>query len=109
EGLRFVEQVTGRLGYGRAALNGLLSGALVGFFIGLIFGLFSLVPVLLSFVLWGIVIGAVIGLIVGLIGYALTGGRRDFTSVGGMQAERYDVMVDNEVADEALNLLSGMP
>lgn len=106
EGLRFVEQVTGRLNYGRALLNGALSGGTTGLFIGLIFGLFSLATPLLTIALAGLIVGAIVGAIIGLVGYAMSGGRRDFTSVSGMQAERYTVMVDAEVADEATRILS---
>jgi uncharacterized protein YqgC (DUF456 family) len=48
ENLRFVEQVTGRKGYGQAALQGASSGALIGTFFGLFLGLFSLVDPLVS-------------------------------------------------------------
>lgn len=108
EGLRFVEEVTGRLNYGRAILSGAMSGATVGLFIGLFFGLFSIAGALLNLLATGIIIGAVVGALAGLIGFALSGGRRDFTSVGKMQAERYNIMVDAEVADEAMRLLEGM-
>ena len=33
-------------------------------------------------------------------------GRRDFTSVTGMRAKRYEVLVDAEVADQAARALS---
>jgi heat induced stress protein YflT len=39
-GLRYVEQVSGRLTTGRAALVGLGQGAWIGFFFGLLFSLF---------------------------------------------------------------------
>ncbi len=109
EGLRFVEQVTGRLNYGRALLNGALSGASTGLFVALLLGLFGLVgpaPGLLSLALSGLVFGAILGAVLGVVGYAMSGGRRDFTSVSGMQAERYSVMVDAEVANEAIRLLN---
>lgn len=109
EGLRFVEQVTGRLNYGRAALAGALSGAVTGGFIGLIFGLISITTPLLTFVLYGLIVGAIIGGIMSLITYALSGGRRDFASVSGMQAERYNIMVDSEVAADAARLLNALP
>ena len=67
EGLRFVEQVTGRVGYGRAALQGAGSGAFVGLFFGFIFGLFSLIDPLVSalaLAFWGLVVGAILGAIV---------------------------------------------
>lgn len=108
EGLRFVEEVTGRLNWWRAAINGAGSGALIGLLIGLFFALFTPGAVLLSLSLSGLVTGLVIGAVLGLVGYLLTGGRRDFTSVGGMQAESYDVMVDIDKADEAMRLLEGM-
>ena len=89
-----------------------MGGAVIGALIGLFFGLFSVINTLataLSLAFYGLLFGAVVGAIIGVVSYALTGGRRDFTSVGGMQAERYNVMVDNDVADEAERLLEGMP
>jgi len=111
EGLRFVEQVTGRLNFGRALLNGALSGASTGLFVALllgIFGFFTLSGGILGVALYGLLFGAVFGAIFGALAYAFSGGRRDFTSVSGMQAERYNVMVDADVADQAAQLLSGM-
>lgn len=108
EGLRFVEQVTGRLNYGRAALNGALSGATTGTFVGFPLGLFNLIaPVAsaLNLALYGLIFGAIAGAIIAALTYAFTAGRRDFTSVSGMQAERYNVMVDDEVAAQAEQLL----
>ena len=43
--------------------------------------------------------------IVGLIIHAMQGGRRDFASVAVMRPQRYEVLVDADVADEALRLL----
>lgn len=111
EGLRFEEQVTGRLGWGRALANGALGGASTGILIGFIFGLFSLVTPLVSaltLALYGLVFGAIVGAIFGLLFYAFSGGQRDFTSVGNIRAQRYDVVVDAEVADEAERLLVGL-
>jgi hypothetical protein len=74
-------------------------------------GLFSLVDPLVSalvLVLYGLVFGAIIGAIIGLISHAASGGRRDFSSVGGMEADHYNVMADEEVAEEAQRLLSGL-
>ena len=106
--LRFVERVTGRLGYGTAALQGLLSGAVVGALLGFLFGLFSLIEPLVSglvLALWGLVVGGAAGAVIGLLGHALSGGRRDFAAVGSLQAGQYDVISDEAVADEALRLL----
>ncbi|MGD9527862.1 general stress protein [Pseudonocardia sp.] len=106
--MQLVEQVTGRMTYGRAAWRGALSGALPGALIGWIFGVFSWVDPLIAGLLlglYGLVIGAALGAIVGLIIHAMQGGRRDFASVVLMQPQRYEVLVDADVADEAIRLL----
>jgi hypothetical protein len=109
QGLRFEERVTGRLGYGRAALMGAGSGAVPGALIGFVFGLFSLVDPLVSglvLALYGLVFGALLGAVFGLVSHAASGGKRDFSSVGGMRADRYDIMADEEVAESAERHLS---
>ncbi|MDX6625731.1 MAG: hypothetical protein QOE56_720 [Solirubrobacterales bacterium] len=109
--LRIVEQVTGRMGYGGAALRGAVSGAFVGFLVGWLFGIFDWFnPVVAA--AWlafdGLWFGAVVGALMGLLLQALTRGRRDFASVAGMTADHYDVIVDEEVAAEAARLLAGL-
>lgn len=109
--LQSFEQVTGRRGYGRAALEGATSGALVGVLLGWLLGLFSIVTPLVSALVlgfWGAVIGAVVGLLVGLAGHAITGGRRDFSSISSVRAERYDVLAAAEIADEAERAIAAL-
>jgi hypothetical protein len=106
--LQTIEQVTGKLDYPRAAWRGAVSGALPGVLIGWIFGLFNWINPLITGLLlafYGLIIGAVIGAIVGVIVYALQGGRRDFASVVMMRPQRFEVVVDDEVADQAAKLL----
>jgi uncharacterized membrane protein len=106
--LQTVEQVTGRMGYGRAALGGAVQGALLGLLLGWLFGLFNWIDPLvasLTLAIYGLLWGAVVGALLGLLVHVMSGGRRDFASVGGVRASRYDVMVDDEVADEAARLL----
>jgi uncharacterized membrane protein len=103
-GLRYVEQVTGRYTTGRAALVGALEGGLLGAFFGLLMGLiftYDPNPAVPLLVLYGLVAGAVLGAILGALLHAATGGVRDFTSLPGLQAERYEVVVDENVADQA--------
>jgi hypothetical protein len=112
EGLRLVEQVTGRWNWWKAALDGLLGGIFVGVLLGWLFGLFNLVNPVVSMVrlaFWGLILGAVVGAVAGGLGYALTGGKRDFTSVSMMQAEHYNVLVDADLADDAQRLITRMP
>ncbi len=110
--LQVVEQVTGRLTYGGAALKGATSGAVPGALIGWIFGLFNLInPLVASAVLalYGLVIGAVIGAVLGVVMHALQRGRRDFDAVTMTVPSRFEVVVDDEVADEAARLLADAP
>jgi heat induced stress protein YflT len=107
-GLSSYEQVTGRLTTGRAALQGALSGAVIGALLGWLFGVFSWVSPLISgllLALYGLVIGAVLGAVFGALGHAMLGGRRDFSSVPGVRAEAYEVLVDAEFAAQAAQLL----
>jgi len=108
--LRYVEQVTGRVTYGKAALRGALTGALVGVLVGWLFGVFDWFdPIVTAFwlALDGLWFGAIIGAIAGLLGHALSGGKRDFSSIGLTTAGRFEILVDQEVADEAARLLAG--
>ncbi len=106
--LRIVERVTGRLDGVRAALGGALTGAFWGVVFGLLFGVWFAHDgtSLLGIVLYWIVVGAVFGLVFALVVYALSGGRRNFTSVVGMQADRYEVLVDEPYIDDVLRRLA---
>jgi hypothetical protein len=104
--LRMVESVIGRMSWGRAAASGLFSGAWFGLLIGLLIGLFSsttgsLVPLMAL----GLLYGAAFGIVWGLIGYAFTGGRRDFISRQQLKATRYDVLCEQSVIGDARKIL----
>jgi hypothetical protein len=106
--LRYVEQVAGRLTTGRAALLGGLQGSLLGGLLGLIVALvFSLDPNPTAplLVLYGIVAGGLLGALLGALTHAAMGGERDFASVGGLQADRFEVLVDEDVAERAVEVL----
>ena len=110
EGLQTIEQVTGRLDWGRAAGLGLGQGMGMGLFIGLIFAALGLGQgSFIGLVAYGVVIGGIFGVVWGLVGYALSGGRRDFTSIGGMRAREYLLLTDPEVAEQARALLGELP
>jgi hypothetical protein len=105
--LRIVERVTGRLDAVRAALSGALSGAFWGVLFGLLFGVWFAHDgtSLLGILVYWILVGAAFGLILALVLYAIGGRRRNFTSVVGMQADRYEVLVDEPFAEEAIRHL----
>jgi hypothetical protein len=108
--LRLVENVVGRLTVGRAALAGLVSGAWFGLLIGLIFGLFAEDgESWLGLVLGSTALGAIFGAVFGAAAQAATGGRRDFASTQGLVAGRYDVLVAEDHASRAEELLRPTP
>lgn len=107
-GLRMVERVTGRLTYGRVALAGAASGAWFGLFVGLLLSIFAQAfP--LEAVIASMGIGAAFGILFGVISYALTGGRRDFTSTSQIVASEYEVLCLPEQANNARALLYKLP
>jgi hypothetical protein len=107
--LRFVEQVTGRMGVVEAMARGAFSGALAGFLLGWLFAVFGWLDPVLP---WGWVMfdgtwfGAAVGALVGLLGHLALRGARDFASKQRVEAKRYEVLVDSDVADEAVKLLT---
>lgn len=105
--LHLVEQVTGRVTTGRAALAGAGSGAWFGLFIGLLVGLFTTGPAWVGLVLGGLLIGAVWGAIFGFIAQYAMRGRRDFASDRALVADRYDVVVTSD-AERARTLIAQM-
>lgn len=107
--LKQVERITGRLTYGRAAAAGAASGAWFGLFIGLMLGLFAEEGGWMVTVLSAAVVGVVFGAVFGLVSYAMTGGRRDFTSVTQVVATKYEVLVEHKLLARAQELLQQMP
>jgi hypothetical protein len=109
--LEYVEQVAGRMTYGRAALHGALSGAMVGLLVGWLFSVFNWFNPVIEWgwlILHGLWFGALVGALFGLLAHALAGGRRDFSSVSAIRANRYELLVDDEVATQAEQLINRM-
>ena len=108
-GLQLLEQVAGRVTTGKAALAGALQGAAIGLLFSLLFGIFFTIEEgFLSLLLYGLIVGALFGALFGGLAQAMQGGRRDFASTSSMQAERYELQVDDEVSDRARELLTGL-
>ena len=95
----------------RAALAGAGSGAVFGAVIGWLLGLFTIEPLLSALVLdlYGLLVGAVLGAAMAAVGHAAMRGRRDFSSVQGIVAGRYDVVAGPAVAARASALLVELP
>jgi Heat induced stress protein YflT domain len=110
KGLQSVEQVTGRMSAGRAALVGLGEGALIGMLFALLFGIFFNGPAFGYLLLYSVVTGGLFGITIGLIAYAMeSDGRRDFVSETSISADRYEVQADDEVVAEARSALASTP
>jgi hypothetical protein len=106
-GLRSVEQISGRVTTGRAVLMGAGQGVLIGLLFAFLFGIFfTLNRAFIGLLVYAVVVGALFGALFAGLAQAAQGGRRDFASVTGMQAERYELQVDNEVAARARELLA---
>jgi uncharacterized membrane protein len=108
-GLRSVEQVTGRMTIGRAALVGAGEGALIGAFIALLFGLFFSGPDFGELLLYSLAVGACFGGATGAIIQAASGQGRNFASTMTVATDHYEVQVDEDVAAEASRILDGTP
>jgi hypothetical protein len=93
DGVRTVEQVTGRMTRGRAAVAGAAGGAW--------FGVFTTGGTWVWLVLVSMVIGAFWGAVFGFVAHWSTRGQRDFSSVMTLQAQRYEVHVDQARAAQA--------
>jgi hypothetical protein len=110
-GLRYVENVAGRVTTGRAALLGIGQGAMLGLFWGLLFSLFFTTTAgsFLGVLAFGVAVGVVVGGVFGAVSHYAMNGRRDFDSVAATRADRYEVQVDDAFAGEAERLLGRMP
>jgi len=106
--LKQIERITGRLTTGKVAVGGLMSGLWMGLFIGLLFSIFTKGESL-QIILTTMLMGAAFGLIFGLVGYAMTRGRRDFSSIQQVVATKYEVLVEHKHAEQARTLLAGLP
>lgn len=105
--LRLVEQVTGRLTTGRAAAAGAASLGWLGLLFGLFVGIFAESgTALLLLAVYGLLSGAVFGAIMGLVAHRATGGKRDFSSTRGLAATRYELLVEQDRAEEAERLVA---
>ena len=87
--------------------NSAIIVGLLGSLVGLVVGFLSTTPTF-EFVIRGAFVGLVFGLTSGLITYWMSGGQRDFSSFSSMQAGRFDVVADDEVADKAAGMLERM-
>jgi hypothetical protein len=108
--LKRIERITGRLTTGRVAAGGAASGAWLGLLIGLVLSIFATAETSTVAVIVGtLLFGAVFGMIFALVGYAMSRGQRDFSSVTSVVATKYEVLVEHKSAAQAREILAGLP
>ncbi|MGI8459236.1 MAG: general stress protein [Propionibacteriaceae bacterium] len=107
--LKSVERVLGRRTWGSVIGSGVQSGVSTGLLVGLVVLIFAPSGNTFALLAVALAIGIVIGIAFAAIGYAMSGGRRDFTSVTQTVATKYEVLCEHKVAQQARDMLNGMP
>ena len=102
--LKLMERVTGRRTWPKVISQGALSGLWMGLFLGLLLLLLS--PGSLTIVLTSVVLGIVFFTVSSVIGYAMSGGRRDFTSMTATIPMQYELLVEHKHAAQAQRILA---
>ena len=108
--LKSVERVLGRRTWSTVLLGGVQSGVSTGLLVALVLLIF--VPGVQSFLvllLSSLAIGILLGMAFAAMGYAMSRGRRDFTSVTQTVATRYEVLCEHKVAAQAREMLQKRP
>ncbi|RLK49091.1 hypothetical protein C7474_1224 [Microbacterium telephonicum] len=91
-GIRSVETITGRLGYGAAARSGAINGILLGLLFSALFVLGTPGAAVQLFA--GVMlVGIALGMLMSLIVYAFLRRKRDYSSITQLIADHYEVTV----------------
>ena len=107
--LKSVERVTGRRNWGTVVTQGMQSGISTGLLVGLVMLIFTRPQSIVLLLLASLAIGVALGIGFNAAAYAMSRGRRDFTSVTQTVATKYEVLCEHKVAAQARELLQGMP
>ncbi|MGO1259318.1 MAG: general stress protein [Brachybacterium sp.] len=102
--LKLMERVTGRKTWPRVVGQGVLSGLWMGLFLGLLLMLLN--PGDLMIVVTSVLMGMVFFTVWSVIGYAMTGGKRDFTSMTSTIPMQYELLVEHKHAAQARQILA---
>ena len=107
--LKSVERVLGRKSWGTVLAQGVQSGISTGLLVGIIFLVFSEPTSILALLLGSLALGIVLGVAFSAIAYAMSRGRRDFTSVTQTVATKYEVLCEHKLAAQAREMLQALP
>lgn len=107
--LKSVERVLGRKSWSTVLSQGVSSGISTGLLVGLVMLIFAKPPSVALMLVTCLAIGIAIGLTFAAVGYAMTRGKRDFTSVTQTVATKYEVLCEHKVAIQAREMLQQRP
>ena len=107
--LKQVERVLGRRTWGTVILQGVTSGVSMALLFALLALIFFPGQHFLPLFLLALLIGIGISVVMQAITYALSGGRRDFTSVTQTIATKYEILCEHKATMQARQLLDTMP
>jgi len=107
--LKSVERVLGRRSWSTVVTQGLQSGVSTGLLVGLVMMIFTRPQSFLALLLVSLAIGIVLGIGFSAAAYAMSRGKRDFTSITQTVATKYEVLCEHKVAARAREMLQQMP
>lgn len=107
--LRSIERVLGRRSWATVIGQGLQNGLSTGLMVTFLMWLFMPDENFLFLLLSAIAIGIVIGIVFAVLGYWMSQGKRDFTSVSQTVATHYELLSEHKVAAQARELLAKLP
>jgi hypothetical protein len=107
--LKSVERVLGRRNWGTVVTQGLQSGVSTGLLVALVLLIFAQPASFLVLLAVSLAIGIALGIGFSAAAYAMSRGKRDFTSISQTVATKYEVLCEHKVAAQAREMLQGMP
>lgn len=107
--LKSVERVLGRKSWSTVIAAGVQTGLSTGLLVGLVMLLFAPPGNVFALIVTSLAIGIALGIGFNAVGYAMTRGKRDFTSVTQTVATRYEVLCEHKVAAQARDMLNKRP
>jgi len=107
--LKSIERVLGPRNWGTVIGSGVQSGISTGLMVTLLMWLFLPGADFLVLLLTALGIGILIGIAMAALGYWMSQGKRDFTSVTQTIATKYEVLCEHKVAAQARELLAQLP
>lgn len=107
--LRSIERVLGRRTWGTVIGQGVQSGLSTGLMVTLLMWLFMQPENFVGLLITALLIGIFIGVAFAALGYWMSQGKRDFTSVSRTIATRYELLSEHKVAAQARELLANLP